>query len=80
MGRHHARLCAGTEGTELVAVVDASAERRDAIIEQFGGTGHGTVDSMLAQGVDVAIVATPTVTHRAIVERLLAAGVLCLVE
>ena len=80
MGRHHARLCAGTDGTELVAIVDANPERRDAIIEQFGGTGHDTVESMVAQGVDVAIVATPTVTHRAIVERLLAAGVHCLVE
>jgi len=80
MGRHHARLYTQVEGTELVGVVDASAERRSAIVEEYGGAACATVDELLALGVDAVTVAVPTVHHRAVAEPLLARGVACLIE
>ncbi len=80
MGKHHARLCAQLEGADLVGVVDESAARRSDMIEQYGCGAFASVDELIAAGVDACVVATPTVTHRAIVEQLLAAGVHCLVE
>ncbi len=80
MGKHHARLCSQLEGADLVGVVDESAARRSDMIEQYGCGAFASVDELIAAGVDACVVATPTVTHRAIVEQLLAAGVHCLVE
>jgi len=80
MGRHHARICAITEGCELVGVVDRDATRRDAIREQYGGEGFERVEDLIRHGVDLAIIATPTVHHRAAAEALLAARVHCLIE
>lgn len=80
MGRHHARLWTQVEGCDLVGVVDTSAERRQTIIDQYGGKGHDTVDELIDAGVDVVTIATPTIHHRAAAERLLAKGVHCLIE
>ena len=80
MGKHHVRLCAQLVGADLVGVVDESAARRTDMIEQYGCGAFASVDELIAAGVDACVVATPTVTHRAIVEQLLAAGVHCLVE
>lgn len=80
MGRHHARLWTQVEGCDLVGVVDTSAERRQGIMDQYGGKGYDTVDALIAAGVDVVTIATPTVHHRAAAEKLLAHGVHCLIE
>ena len=80
MGRHHARLWTQVEGCDLVGVVDASEERRRQVTDQYGGTGHDTVESLIAQGVDVVTIATPTVHHREAAEKLLARGIHCLIE
>jgi predicted dehydrogenase len=80
MGRHHARVYAQSEGAELVGVVDASAERRCDIVEQWGGSAYETVDDLLAAGVDAVTIATPTVHHLAAAAPLLEAGVACLIE
>lgn len=80
MGRHHARICTQVEGADLVGVVDASESRRAEMVEQYGCGAFASVSELIAAGIDAAIVATPTVTHRAIVEQLLAAGVHCMVE
>ena len=80
MGRHHARLYAQTEGCDLVGVVDGNADRAKGIVEEWGGRAFSSVAELIAHGVDAVTVATPTVTHRAIVEPLLEAGVACLVE
>ncbi|MSR29517.1 MAG: Gfo/Idh/MocA family oxidoreductase [Phycisphaerales bacterium] len=80
MGRHHARLCTQVDGADLVGVVDGNETRRAEMVAQYGCAAFDSVDGLLAAGVDACIVATPTVTHRVIVERLLAAGVHCLVE
>ena len=80
MGRHHARLYATTDGCELIGVVDGNVDRASKVVEEWGGRAFTSIDELLAAGVDAVTVATPTVTHRAIVEPLLEAGVACLVE
>ncbi|MEY4103265.1 MAG: hypothetical protein RL461_467 [Planctomycetota bacterium] len=80
MGRHHVRVASQAEGAELVAIADASEERRTTLAEQFGGAPCANLDELLRIGVDAIVVATPTVTHRDIVLRAAAAGVHCLVE
>ena len=80
MGRHHARLYAQTEGCDLVGVVDGNADRAHKMVEEWGGHAFTTVQELIAHGVDAVTVATPTITHRAIVEPLLEAGIACLVE
>ncbi|MFM8699687.1 MAG: Gfo/Idh/MocA family protein, partial [Phycisphaerales bacterium] len=80
MGRHHARLWTQVAGCDLVGVVDASEERRRQVTDQYGGTGHDSVESLIAQGVDVVTIATPTMHHREAAEKLLARGIHCLIE
>ncbi len=80
MGRHHARLYAQCDGCDLVGVVDGNEERARGITEEWGGAAFTSVAALIAHGVDAVTIATPTVTHRAIVEPLLEAGIACLVE
>ncbi len=80
MGRHHVRVASQAEGVDLVAVADASAERRATMAEQFGGRPCATLDDVLELGVDAIVVATPTITHRDVVLAAAARGVHCLVE
>jgi predicted dehydrogenase len=80
MGRHHARIYTQIEGADLVGVVDRSDERREAITSEYGGKGHADVESLIAAGVDAVTIATPTIHHRQAAEKLLAAGVACLIE
>lgn len=80
MGRHHARLYTQVEGAELVGVVDANPQRRQAIVEEYGGKACSEVRELLDLGVDAVTIAVPTVAHRAMAEPLLARGVACLIE
>ncbi len=80
MGRHHARLYTQLEGADLVGVVDRDPERCKSITDQYGGTGFGTVEELIAHGVDAVTIATPTVHHRDAAEKLLRAGVACMIE
>lgn len=80
MGRHHARVYAQLPDVELVGVVDAIPQAAADIVEQWGGRPFASIDDLLCAGVDAVTIATPTVHHRAAAERLLAAGVACLIE
>jgi predicted dehydrogenase len=80
MGRHHVRLGTQLDGLELVGVVDRDADRRADMQEQFGGRGFDSVEGLIEAGVDVVVIATPTIHHRAAAEKLLARGVHCLIE
>lgn len=80
MGRHHARIASLTEGCELVGVVEPDAEKRSAIVEQYGGRGFERVEDLVACGVDLAVIATPTAHHRSAAEALVCKGVHCLIE
>ena len=74
MGRHHARVLSNLSGIELVAVVEP--EPREGSPLPF----LTTVDEMLALGVDLAVVAVPTLLHEPIALHLAGAGVHALIE
>ncbi len=80
MGRHHARVYAQMDGAELVGVVDRDADRRAAIIGEWGGSGFESVDALVETGVDAVTIATPTVHHLEAAQPLLSRGIACLVE
>jgi predicted dehydrogenase len=77
MGRHHARVLAGLEGVELVAVADPDGDPH--------GRAHGaevvsTVTELVERGIDYAVVACPTGLHVEVGLELADAGVGALVE
>jgi len=77
MGRHHARVLAGLEGVELVAIADPDGDPH--------GRGHGavvvsTVSELIERGIDYAVVACPTGLHVEVGLELADAGVGALVE
>lgn len=77
MGRNHARVLPTLDGLEMVAVIDENGD-------QHGVRGDAALLSSLDQlnvgDVDVAVVATPTITHESTVLRLLDLGIHVLVE
>ena len=80
MGRHHARVYAQCNASDLVGVVDTDPDAGDRIVEEWGGRAMTTVDDLIDAGVDAVTIATPTTHHRAAAEKLLAKGVACLIE
>ncbi len=79
LGKHHARLLAGLDEAELVAVVDAQEDVAKAVAAEHGG--EGLTDHVgLGERIDAACVVTPTETHRRIAGDLLREGVDVLVE
>ncbi|WDF32406.1 Gfo/Idh/MocA family oxidoreductase [Arthrobacter agilis] len=77
MGRHHARAIREVDGLELVALADAYGD-------PHGVAGDlplcGSVDELIAQGIDAAVCAVPTGLHETVGLALAAAGVHTLVE
>lgn len=80
LGYHHARIYGTLPDAELVGVVDLDAARAARAAEEFGTTAFGSVDELLAAGMDAASVVVPTSGHRDIARKLLEAGVDVLVE
>ncbi len=77
MGRHHARVLGSLEGVDLVAVADPAGD-----VHGVAG-GRPVVDSVEAlveQGIDYAMVAVPTAYHEAAGLTLAAAGVHAMIE
>ena len=77
MGRHHARVLREVDGIDLVAIADP------------GGDPHGVggalevlpdIDALIAEGIDIAVVAVPTRFHYDAALKLAEAGVHTLVE
>jgi predicted dehydrogenase len=79
IGRHHARLLSRMPGVSLVATCDAELARAREHAHGAGCVAVASVESLPA-ALDLAVVATPTVTHRPLAEPLLRRGVSCLVE
>ncbi len=77
MGRHHVRVLGELDGVDLVAVADPAGDR-------FGiaaGFEVGrSVESLLAHGLDMAVVAVPTAYHEEVAVALAAAGVATMIE
>ena len=79
LGRIHARLAAGLEEIDLVAVVDPVQETRERVAEETHTRAVADYRELIGE-IEAAIVATPTVTHRAIGHELLESGVPLLIE
>ena len=79
LGRHHARLLAGIDGAQLVAVVDAQPDRAAAAAQPTGARALADYRELFGQ-VDAVTVAVPTELHREIALPFLERGISTLVE
>ncbi|BDA84015.1 dehydrogenase [Aureimonas sp. SA4125] len=80
MGGHHARTVAANASAVLVGVVDPHEERREAVAAAHAVSSYADVSSLLAAGIDAAVIAAPTAKHHALATLLLSSGVHVLVE
>ncbi|MFL5847032.1 MAG: Gfo/Idh/MocA family protein [Solirubrobacteraceae bacterium] len=79
IGRHHARVLQASPRVELVGAVDPLGDRFGAMAEP--ADVFGSIDELLdARAVDLALVATPAMTHASVAIALARAGVHVLVE
>jgi predicted dehydrogenase len=78
-GRNHARVYRALEGCELVAVVDAHAERARAVAAEFGAEPLADFRALSGR-VDAVSVAVPTVEHARVGCALMELGMDVLVE
>jgi predicted dehydrogenase len=79
LGKHHARLLAGIDGAELVAVVDTNADRAAEAASATGARALTDVRDLPAD-VDAVTIAVPTELHRDIALPFLERGTAVLVE
>ena len=79
LGRIHARLAAGQDQLDLVAVVDPVKEVRERVAEETHTQAVADYRELVGE-IEAAIVATPTVTHAAIGRELLESGIPLLIE
>ncbi|GAB2456331.1 Gfo/Idh/MocA family oxidoreductase [Nocardioides hungaricus] len=77
MGRNHARVLNSLDGVTLVAVADPAGDKHGMA---GGAKVVPTVAEMIDVGIDLAVVATPTVYHLDAGLELAAAGVPTLIE
>jgi UDP-N-acetylglucosamine 3-dehydrogenase len=77
MGRHHARVLRQLDEVELVGVADPQGDR---FCCAHGVPCVGDLDALLELGLDLCVVAVPTVDHEAAGVRLAGEGVHTLVE
>ncbi|MCY0878260.1 MAG: Gfo/Idh/MocA family oxidoreductase [Firmicutes bacterium] len=82
MGQKHLQALVHAPSLELVATVDANESQAQAAAVAFDAAWYGNLDALLRDRppVDGIIIATPTGTHRALVEEALHAGAHVLVE
>lgn len=77
MGRHHLRVLLEMPGVDVVGAADPSPTARSAVALE---TVTADVDELLDLGLDLCVVAAPTVAHAEIGLRLAAAGIPALIE
>jgi UDP-N-acetylglucosamine 3-dehydrogenase len=77
MGRNHARVLRELPEVDLVGAVDPGGDRYGVV---GGDLLVSDLDELLARGIDLCVVATPTATHEVIGTRLAEAGVATLIE
>ncbi len=66
-GRNHVRVLSAMPEVHLAAIVDTDFERAQTLAAQYGSRAFASIDDV-AVSLDAAVVATPTLTHRAIAE------------
>lgn len=77
MGRNHVRVLADLPGVQLVGATDPEPRARNAV---RAVSAVADLDALLALGIDMCVVATPTLTHTDIGLELADAGVHTLIE
>lgn len=82
MGRHHVRTYMALDHVELVAVVDADADRAALVADECGCDHFSDVHQLLEHypQLHAASVAVPTALHKAAAAPLLCRRVACLIE
>ncbi len=77
MGRHHARVLGSLDDVELVAVADPAGDPHGIA---GGKPLLGSVEELVAAGIDYCMVAVPTIYHEQVGLALAAAGVHAMIE
>jgi UDP-N-acetylglucosamine 3-dehydrogenase len=77
MGRHHVRVLGGMAGVELVGAADPDPRARSAARSV---PAVADLEDLLSLGIDMCVVASPTLTHTDMGLRLAGAGVHALIE
>jgi predicted dehydrogenase len=77
MGRHHARVLGSLDGVELVGVADPAGDVHGVA---GGRPVVGSVEELIALGIDYCMVAVPTAYHEAAGLALAEAGVNAMIE
>lgn len=80
MGRHHARVYAQLDESELIGVVDTNTKLAREYADKFDARPFESVEQLIDAGVEAVSIAVPTTAHREVAEPLLRAGVACLIE
>ncbi|MDB5349891.1 MAG: putative dehydrogenase [Planctomycetota bacterium] len=79
LGRHHARVLAGIEGAELVAVADSRIDQARAVAAPLGVEAVADYRELIGR-VDAVSVAVPTFLHREVAGAFLERGIHAMVE
>jgi len=79
LGKEHARILSGLQGTELVGVVDVDAVQAESVARRCG-TRVFPNHTALAECVDAVCIVVPTQYHHAVAGEFLRRGISALVE
>jgi predicted dehydrogenase len=77
MGRHHARVLGSLAGVDLIAVADPAGDPHGVA---GGREVLGSVEKLIAAGIDYCVVAVPTMCHEEVGLTLADAGVHAMIE
>lgn len=77
MGRNHARVLGSLEGVDLVGIVDPNGDQHNVA---GGRPVFGSVEQLVAAGIDYAMVAVPTAFHLEVGVQLAEAGIHAIIE
>ena len=77
MGRNHARVISSTEGINFVGIADPMGDPSGLFDNDLV---YDSVDQLIEEEIDLAVVACPTTEHEAVALKLCEAGVHTLVE
>jgi len=77
MGRHHARVLGSLDGVELVGVCDPATDLPSSLA---GAPVVGSIDELVAIGVDYCVIAAPTGLHHRLAMELAGHRIHCLIE